>query len=78
LALLDLDEKYEEFSELGNSISYLATLTEKDLFGRYKEALKANHFMPFEEFSKPLEQMYLRMRLNLHSLEAPSLPAVPH
>lgn len=65
LGLLELDEKFAEFETFTTQESTLRVLSEALIFKRYREALKANHFEPFEEFSKPLEQMYLRMRLNL-------------
>lgn len=69
ISLLEIDKTFASLETSARSESYLRKLSEKVLFERYREALKVNHFLPFDEFPKPLEQMYFRMRLNLVNSE---------
>lgn len=66
LAILDLDETFAQYESLLKSgQDFIAELSEQKIFEFYIDALKANHFLPFEGFSKSLEQMYLRLKLNV-------------
>jgi hypothetical protein len=62
--LLEIDETFPSLESFTTEESYLATLSEQVLAERYREALKVNHFSPFDHFPKLLKHMYLRMRLN--------------
>ncbi len=65
IELLEIDQNFSNLETFTKDEIYLCSLSEQGLFEKYKQALQANHFLPFERFSKPLEQMYFRLRLNL-------------
>lgn len=55
ISVLELDDTFEKLEICIKEPSYLCSLSEKVLFERYREALKVNHYLPFDDFSKPLE-----------------------
>ncbi len=64
IPLLEIDENFPSLRSFTTEETYLATLSEQVLTERYREALKVNHYSPFDHFPKLLKHMYLRMRLN--------------
>lgn len=54
--LLDIDDNYRQYeSQVNSGKNFLDKLSEKSLFEQNKEVLRVNHFLPFDEFSKPVE-----------------------